>query len=152
MVAHGGPQGPRFGSGILQSPRASILKSSSALDMAAVSWIVAPTSENMCGIRLVISLEADETSPLAQQEEPSSHGYDIRRIRRSPTKNKLFKHFLGDAGIQKKMPTGIHHHIQGWKPTKHQPTRSHDNVLSRSAIMRKSVVIRTQECHAKKQT
>ena len=107
MVAHGGPQGPRFGSGILQSPRASILKSSSALDMAAVSWIVAPTSENMCGIRLVISLEADETSPLAQQEEPSSHGYDIRRIRRSPTKNKLFKHFLGDAGIQKKSRLGF---------------------------------------------
>ena len=72
MVAHAAPGldgwDPR--------PGASILKSSSALDMAAVSWIVAPTSENMCGIRLVISLKANETSPFAQQEEPSSFGYD----------------------------------------------------------------------------
>ena len=68
MGAQGGPRFELLG--IRQGPGASILKSSSALDMAAVSWIVAPTSENMCGIRLVISLEAgfDETSPLAQEE------------------------------------------------------------------------------------
>ena len=39
-----------------ETSQTSTRKSSSALDIAAVSWIVAPRSENMCGIKLERSL------------------------------------------------------------------------------------------------